>query len=334
MHTESLDHWRHDHAFGQDRRRQGEGRTIVVVVITAITMVVEITAGIAYGSMALLADGLHMASHACALGITVLAYVYSRRHAHDRRYSFGTGKVNALGGFTGAVLLAAFAGVMAWESGARLLEPVPILFNQAIAVAFLGLVVNAASLFVLGGHHGHGESGHDGPPSPGHSHSHSHGHDHSHGHGHSHGRGDHNLRAAYLHVLADALTSLFAIFALLSGKFLGWVWMDPILGIVGAALVARWSWGLLRDTSHVLLDRQAPATIRDAVRHALETHDDARVSDLHVWSIGPGILAAEITVVADQPLEPDAYKARLPADLGLVHVTVETHSCAHWTETE
>ena len=291
--------WRHDHAFGQDRTRVGERRTFIVIAVTAVTMVVEIVSGIAFGSMALLADGLHMASHALALGITAAAYVYARRHAHDERYSFGTGKVNALGGFVSALFLALFVLVMAAESVNRLFNPVDIAFNQAIAVAVLGLVVNAASLFILGGHHDRG------------------------GHSHSHGHADHNLRAAYLHVMADALTSVLAIVALLCAKYFGWNWMDPIMGIVGAVLVARWSWGLLRDTSHVLLDRRAPARIRDAIRAAIEDHDASRVADLHVWSIGPNIYVAVITIVADEPQEPDHYKAMLPDDLGVVHTTVE-----------
>ena len=286
--------WRHDHAFGQDRTRVGERRTFIVIAVTAVTMVVEIVSGIAFGSMALLADGLHMASHALALGITAAAYVYARRHAHDERYSFGTGKVNALGGFVSALFLALFVLVMAAESVNRLFNPVDIAFNQAIAVAVLGLVVNAASLFILGGHHDRG------------------------GHSHSHGHADHNLRAAYLHVMADALTSVLAIVALLCAKYFGWNWMDPIMGIVGAVLVARWSWGLLRDTSHVLLDRRAPARIRDAIRAAIEDHDASRVADLHVWSIGPNIYVAVITVVADEPQEPDHYKAMLPDDLARI----------------
>ena len=299
MGAESGHKWRHDHAFGQDRTQLGERRTFIVIAVTAVTMVVEIVSGIAFGSMALLADGLHMASHALALGITAAAYVYTRRHAHDERYSFGTGKVNALGGFVSALLLALFVLVMAAESVNRLFNPVDIVFNQAIAVAVLGLVVNAASLFILGGHHNGG--------------------------GHAHGHDDHNLRAAYLHVMADALTSVLAILALLSGKYFGWNWMDPIMGIVGAVLVARWSWGLLRDTSHVLLDRQAPARIRTAIRAAIEDQAASRVADLHVWSIGPNIYVAVITVVADEPKEPDHYKAMLPKDLGVVHTTVEVY---------
>ena len=303
MGAESEHKWRHDHAFGQEQTRVGERRTFIVIAVTAVTMVVEIVSGIAFGSMALLADGLHMASHALALGIAAAAYVYTRRHAHDARYSFGSGKINALGGFVSALLLALFVVVMAVESVNRLFNPVDIIFNQAIAVAVLGLVVNGASLYILGGHHDGG----------------------GHAHGHSHGHDDHNLRAAYLHVMADALTSILAILALLSAKYFGWNWMDPIMGIVGAVLVATWSWGMVRDTSHVLLDRQAPARIRVAMRAAIEGRGASRVADLHVWSIGPNIYVAVITVVADEPKEPDHYKAMLPKDLGVVHTTVEVY---------
>ncbi|MGB5607249.1 MAG: CDF family Co(II)/Ni(II) efflux transporter DmeF, partial [Gammaproteobacteria bacterium] len=242
MHTKTTRQWQHDHIFGQDKVRPGERRTLWVILITATMMVIEITAGLVYGSMALLADGLHMASHTAALGITTIAYVYTRRCAADSRFCFGTGKVNAFAGYTSAVLLALFALLMAWESINRLFNPVEIAFNQAIVVAVLGLIVNGVSMIMLGGHH----------------HGHDHEHQHADPHHHRHEHTDHNLRAAYLHVLADALTSLLAIFALLAGKFMGLNWMDPVMGIVGAILVARWSLGLIRDTSGILLDHQAP----------------------------------------------------------------------------
>lgn len=309
MHSDNLHLWTHRHVFGQDRRRAGERRTLLVIALTAATMVLEISTGILFGSMALLADGLHMASHTVALGITAFAYVYARRHAANPSFSFGTGKVNALGGFTGALLLAGFSLAMAWESVARFVAPVPIAFDQAIGVAVLGLVVNGVSVLLLGGDHDHG-------------HSHEHGPEHTHAHGH-----DHNLRSAYLHVLADALTSLLAIFALLAGKYLGLNWMDPAMGIVGALLVARWSAGLLRDTSHTLLDRQAPEPLCDQLKHAIERHGHDRVTDLHLWSIGPGLHAAEIAVVTHDALTPGEVKARLPGDLRVVHATVEIHRC-------
>ncbi|MHA7815382.1 MAG: CDF family Co(II)/Ni(II) efflux transporter DmeF [Pseudohaliea sp.] len=319
MHSDNLHLWTHRHVFGQDRRRAGERRTLLVIVLTAATMVLEISTGILFGSMALLADGLHMASHTVALGITAFAYVYARRHAANPSFSFGTGKVNALGGFTGALLLAAFSLAMAWESVARFIAPVPIAFDQAIGVAVLGLIVNGVSVLLLGGDHDHGHShGHG----HGHYHEHSLDHDHEHAHGH-----DHNLRSAYLHVLADALTSLLAIFALLAGKYLGLNWMDPAMGIVGALLVARWSAGLLRDTSHTLLDRQAPEPLCDQLRRAIESHGHDSVTDLHLWSIGPGLHAAEIAVVSHDELTPGDVKARLPVDLRVVHATVEIHRC-------
>ncbi|MDE0239773.1 MAG: CDF family Co(II)/Ni(II) efflux transporter DmeF [bacterium] len=324
MHETRLATWEHDHSFGLDRPQPGERRTLIVALLTAVTMVVEVVAGLHFGSMALLADGLHMASHAAALGLAVFAYVYCRRRASDPGFAFGTGKVNSLGGYTSALLLVGFALYMAVESVSRLIAPVPIAFDGAIAVAFVGLIVNGVSVFILRTRQDsptHGTPTHqDGPER------HAHGHAHGHHHGHGHAHHDHNLRGAYLHVLADALTSLLAIVALISGKYLGAVWMDPLMGIVGACLVSHWAYGLLRDSSRTLLDRQAPGTVRDAVRQSLERIHDTRVVDLHLWSIGPGLLAAEIAVVSHQPREPSVYKDLL-SDLGLAHVTVEVHRC-------
>jgi len=287
----------HDHRFGQDEKRPGEARTLVVILLTTITMIVEVWAGVAYGSMALLADGLHMASHAAALGVAAIAYVAARRWASDPRFSFGTGKINALGGFTGALLLAGFAVFMAAESVSRFVHPVSIKFNEAIAVAILGLVVNGVSVAIL---HQRG------PGSPDLHHEH-----------------DHNLRAAFFHVLADALTSLLAIVALLAAKLYGAMWMDPMMGIVGSILVARWSWGLMRDTSAVLLDRQAPADHVERLRQVLLTSGATRVLDLHVWSIGPGLWAAIATVEATDLEDVQRFSGGLPEDLGVVHLTVE-----------
>lgn len=265
----------HDHTFGQDLPKPGERRTLIVIALTVVTMVVEIVAGLAFGSMALLADGLHMASHATALAVSALAYSYARRHAADRDFSFGTGKINALGGFTGAVLLATFAAIMAWESTRRLFEPIDIAFDQAIWVAVLGLAVNGASVLILGvGDHGH---------------------DHDHGDTRAAGHHDHNLRSAYLHVLADALTSVLAIGALLAARFFGAVWIDPAVGLLGAVLVARWSFGLLRETSQILLDRQGPGPMLERLTSALECQN-SRVVDLHVWSIAPGAYAAIVGI--------------------------------------
>ena len=291
----------HGHVFGQDQKRPGEVRTIIVIGITGIMMVVEIAAGILFGSMALLADGLHMASHAVALSINVFAYIYARRHAHDEQYTFGTGKVNALGGFTGAILLAFFALIMVWESIKRFVYPVEIAFNQAIFVAVLGLIVNGASVFIL-------DSRYDHP---------------HHERGDHRQHQDHNLKAAYLHVLADALTSLLAIFALLTAKYLGFIWMDPFMGVVGAVLVSRWSLGLIHDTSAVLLDERAPEEIRTRIKKCIENNEGIRISDLHLWSVGPDIYAAIITVVTNDPKPAEHYKQLIPSDLNLVHITVE-----------
>ena len=322
MHLDNLQRWQHSHTFGQERRQPGESRTLIVIGITGAMMVVEVVAGLLFGSMALLADGLHMASHAGALGITAFAYAHARRQAASATYCFGTGKVNALGGYTGAVLLAVFALLMAWGSFGRLIHPVDIGYNQAILVAVLGLAVNGVCVLILGvkaGHHDHGTEAHDhdsssrshdGPP-----------HDHPH-------HQDHNLTSAYLHVLADALTSILAIAALLAAKYLGYVWMDPVTGMVGALLVARWSLGLLRTTSGVLLDRQGPESIRAAITRSIEELGDSRVVDLHLWATGPGLYAAIVSVVAHEPATPEEYKARLPQDVGLAHVSVEVHRYA------
>jgi cation diffusion facilitator family transporter len=306
--------------------------------------------------MALLADGLHMASHATALSISFFAYVYARRHARDERFSFGTGKVNSLAGFTGAVILALFALLMVWESIGRFIHPVQIAFDQALLVAVLGLLVNGASVLVLGHDHVHHDDDH-------HEHDHAHHdddhheHDH-HEHGHvGHGSDDelphrertelppdnvvdaagqaapvrtsgrrhhdHNLRAAYLHVLADALTSLLAIVALLAGKYRGYDWLDPLMGIVGAALVARWSMGLLKTTSRVLLDHQGPAEARNAIRDSLEANSDDEVVDLHLWPVGPGHYALIVGLVTSNPRPPSYYRRCLPSDVIVDHVTIE-----------
>lgn len=304
MHKDNIDLWQHSHVFGQEQKRSGEKRTLIVVALTLVMMIWEIAAGWSYGSMALLADGLHMGSHATALGIAVVAYAYARKNANSTRFTFSTGKVNALGGFTGAVLLAGFALFMAAESIGRFIHPVAISFNGAIFVAIIGLAVNGLSAWILGDDHDHE-----------HQHSPSSGHDH-----------DHNRRAAYFHVLADALTSLLAIFALLAGKYAGWNWMDPAMGILGAALVTRWAWGLLRDTSGVLPDSQHEP-LEQAIRNTIEI-DDEVVSDLHVWSIGPGLYAAIVAVVTHHPQPSNHYREKIcTAHSSVVHVTVEVQVC-------
>lgn len=308
MHQQRLSAWQHDHVFGQDQKQSGETRTLIIVGLTLTMMVWEILAGILYGSMALLADGLHMGSHAVALGIAAFAYRYARRNAGSARFSFGTGKVNALGGFAGAILLVGFALFMVFESVARFVEPVAISFNGAIAVAVIGLVVNGVSAWILGGGDHHHDHGH---------------HHHSH---EPHQHHDHNRRAAYFHVLADALTSLLAIVALLAGKYAGWTWLDPIMGIVGAALVTRWAWQLLKDTSKVLLDRQC-SELEQEVRHAVED-EDVRITDLHLWAIGPNVHAAIIALVAHHPEPPEVYRQRIQALCpNLAHITIEHQRC-------
>lgn len=328
MHTRSLAPWQHDHAFGQQARQSGERRTLAVAGLTAITMVIEIGAGIVFGSMALLADGLHMASHTVALGLAVAAYVYARRHAADRRFTFGTGKVNVLAGYSSALLLGLFALAMAWESGVRLLQPQPIAFTDAIMVALLGLAVNLLSLVMLRDSHDHHHPDDRRPESRGHHHGDGHGHSHG---DHRHGE-DHNLRGAYLHVLADATTSLLAIAALLLGSQLGWTWPDAAVGLIGAVMVGRWAWGLLRHSGGVLLDAQAPAALQDRIRTAVEQGDD-RIADLHVWSMGPTGWAAAMTIVAHEPAEPDVYRARIPDEANIVHATVEVQWCRTGRET-
>jgi cation diffusion facilitator family transporter len=282
-------------------------------VVTALTMGAEIVAGIVFGSMALLADGLHMGSHATALGLSAFAYAYTRRHAADPRFSFGTGKVNALAAFASAIILAVFSAIMAGESLHRIASPVPIDFNNAILVAVAGLIVNGVCLLILYGT-GRGHT-HDHDRNPDHDPETAHGHDH-----------DLNLRSAVIHVLADALTSVLAIGALLAGKHAGKVWLDPAMGIAGAILVIRWSAGLLRDSARILLDMQAPATVVESIRGAVESSDGDRVTDLHVWSIGPGLYAASLEVHAATLRDPADYRARIPTDLGIVHTTIEVTS--------
>jgi cation diffusion facilitator family transporter len=316
MHSHQLPDWQHTHSFGQDQRRPGERRTLAVIGINLLTMCAEIWAGLAFGSMALLADGLHMGSHTAALSLTFAAYVLARRLAGSPRFSFGTGKLNALAGLVGAILLGTFALGMLGGSVDRLLNPVPIDFNAALWVAVIGLIVNAVCTVILGGAM-HGD----------HDHHDEHAHHAAHGHEHGHGHDDHALRSAYLHVLADAVTSVLAIFALLAGKYAQAAWLDPLIGVLGAALVMRWALGLGRSTAAVLLDRQAEPAVVERVKRAIEGIEDSLVADLHVWSIGPGIHAAIVSLVTHHPQPLAVYKAAIPAELKVVHVTVEVDVC-------
>ncbi|WP_063582229.1 CDF family Co(II)/Ni(II) efflux transporter DmeF [Achromobacter ruhlandii] len=331
----------HDHVFlGQDHRRN-ERRVWWVIALTAGMMVVEIIAGNLYGSMALVADGWHMSTHAGAMLITALAYGYARRQARNPRFTFGTGKLGELAGFASAIVLALIALIIGWDSLARLVDPVPIRFDEAIAIAAAGLLVNLVSAWLLkddhGHAHGHGGHGHD------RDHDHGHGHDHDHGHAHSHASPSHahapaaahahpqrshdnNLRSAYIHVLADALTSVLAIAALLLGRSYGWLWADPAMGVVGALVIARWSWGLIRDSGTVLLDATPQSgKMRRDIEQALDA-GDGEIADLHVWQVGPGHYAAIVSLVTRHPRDSAFYKAKLAHIAGLSHLTVETQA--------
>ncbi len=301
---QSPERWQHSHDFVPTSHRRGERQTRLVIALTAVMMVIEIAAGTVFNSMALLADGWHMASHASALGITAFAYVYARRKAGDARFSFGTWKVSVLGGYSSAVVLAIIALLIAWTSLGRFFEPQAIRFDEAILVACVGLVVNLFSAYLLRD-------------------------DHSHSHAHpqqSHEHQDHNLRAAYLHVLADALTSVAAIVALLTGKYFGWLWMDPAMGIVGSLVIARWSYGLLRDTSAILLDSSVAMDELRSIRETLERGFSGDVvSDLHVWLLGPAKRGLIISMLSDHPRAPDDYKRLLADRPELAHLTIEVN---------
>ncbi|HVJ37969.1 MAG TPA: CDF family Co(II)/Ni(II) efflux transporter DmeF [Stenotrophomonas sp.] len=330
-HHDSLARFSHDHDFLGERHERNARRTWAVVGLTAVMMIVEIAAGIWTGSMALLADGIHMSTHAGALAIAGFAYAYARRHRDDRRFTFGTGKVGDLAGFSSALLLGLIALGIAVESVMRLAQPVAIAFNEAIWVASLGLLVNLASAWMLGHDHdhghGHGHDHHDHDHDHDHDHHH-HDHDHAHDHHDHHAHTDHNLRSAYVHVLADALTSVLAIVALLLAKGFGWLWMDAAMGLVGALVIARWSLGLMRDTGRVLLDASAPAGLQRQIRERIEVGQD-RVADLHVWRVGPGHHAAIISLVTHAPEPLEVYRQRLAGLETLEHLSIEVQHCTH-----
>lgn len=296
-----LDALMHDHDFLHAAHDANARRTLWVVLLTAVMMVGEIAAGLYYNSMALLADGVHMATHAGALGVAALAYAYAKKHVRSGKYSFGTGKVGDLAGFASAMILGFVAVGIVWESTLRLINPQNVAFEQATLVAVIGLIVNLVSAAVLGaGHHHH------------------HDHDHHHsGHGHHHH--DNNLKSAYVHVLADALTSVLAIFALLGGRYLGWMWLDPIMGVVGALVIALWSLSLMRETAAVLLDAHEPV-LEQAVRQRLVHLRQVRITDLHLWRVGPGAHAAIISVSGGEASEIRKCLKDMPQ---IVHLTVE-----------
>jgi len=304
MHVKTVDRLHHTHTFSVVNQK-GERRTLYVLVLTAVTMVIEIIAGSVFGSMALLADGWHMGTHVAAFLIAIFAYRFARKHIHDPAYTFGTGKVTVLGGFTSAVALAAVAVVMLAESLERIFSPHDIQFSEAIIVACIGLFVNIVSAFLLR------DSEH---------------HDHGHDHGPTHAH-DHNLRAAYIHVLTDAMTSVFAIAALLFGKYLGFTWLDPVMGIAGAVIIARWSWGLITQTGPILLDASIEEDTRESIRESIENDSDNRISDMHIWRVGVNHYAAVISLVTHYPKDAGYYKQLLREFPMLSHITIEINNC-------
>ena len=303
--THDLRDWQHSHDFGTARQQQAERRTRWVVALTFFAMVVEITAGWLSGSMALLADGWHMASHVGALGLAAFAYRFARSHAGDARYTFGTGKVTALAGYSSALFLGAVAAWMALESVTRFFAPVTIHYTEAMIVAAFGLVVNLLSAWLL-------------------DHDHDHHHDHDE---HDHEHVDHNLRAAYLHVLADALTSVLAIVALGGGMLFGWSFLDPLMGIVGAILVGRWAFGLARDSAGVLLDAEDHGHVAQEIGAVIAALPDHEIADLHVWRVGPASRACIVSLVTHAPHALDTYRQQLAGIHGLDHITIEINHC-------
>jgi cation diffusion facilitator family transporter len=297
-------YFRHSHDFVSDFTKS-ERRTRIVIAITGVMMVVEITAGVLSHSMALLADGWHMSTHVTAFLITAVAYYFTRRHSSDEQFSFGTGKIGVLGGFASAVVLSVVALLMAGESVHRLFVPLTIHFNEAIGIACVALTVNVVCALLLKEDHHHGQDRHH----------------------HSDHR-DLNLRAAYLHVLADAFTTFLAIIALTSGKFFGWGWLDPVVGLVGSGVVFSWAYALLRDTSGILVDRTPLSSdLPDEIRRAVESDGDSMVTDLHVWQVGTGKFAAIVSIVAHELRPSDFYRELFREHAELVHVTIETKHC-------
>jgi cation diffusion facilitator family transporter len=329
MDADTFERWRHDHAFLGARHGTHERRTWAVVALTAVMMIVEIGGGVWSGSLALIADGLHMATHVAALSIAALAYLVARRHVGNDWFSFGTGKLGELAAFASAVILTMVALLIGWESVTRLIQPVPIAFAEAIPIAVLGLGVNLVSAFLLHDdehHHAHGHAEHDDHDhDDGHDHDDHHDHDHDHaGHDdHSH-HADHNFRAAYIHVLSDALTSLFAIAALSAAAYFDLHWLDPIAGLLGMIVITIWAYSLIRSAAAVLLDAVPSRARAGLIRQRLETGGD-RVTDLHVWRLGPGHLGVLASIVSKDPQPPSHYKARLDGIEDLSHVSIEVN---------
>jgi cation diffusion facilitator family transporter len=308
MRGDADESWFETHNFLGRQHDKHERRTWMVVILTAVTMVVEIAAGSWFNSMALLADGWHMATHAGAMGLSALAYRFARRHARNPRFTFGTGKVGDLAAYSSGIILGVAALLIGWESVSRLAQPVPIAFGDAIVVAVLGLLVNLLSAVMLWSRHGH-----------------DHGHDHAHDHAH---HADHNIRSAFIHVVADALTSVLAIVALLAGLWFGAVWLDPLMGLVGAAVILKWSFGLLRDTGGILLDMEAGGDLAARIRSDVESMNGDRVADLHVWRVGPGHFAAIVAIVTRRATDAAELKESLKTRYSLAHLTVEVLASA------
>ncbi|MBX3620513.1 MAG: CDF family Co(II)/Ni(II) efflux transporter DmeF [Rhizobacter sp.] len=319
MHTHDLAEWRHDHQFDRGNSA-GERSTLLVMWITAGMMVIEIAAGWYYNSMALLADGFHMSSHAVAIGLSAFAYAAARRHAKDPRYAFGTWKIEVLGGFASAIFLLGVVALMVYGSIERLMRPEPIHYQEAMLIAVLGLVVNLVSARILGAAHHHG-----------HGHGHDHGHDHhAHAEAHEHHH-DLNLKSAYVHVIADAATSVAAIAALAGGWLFGWSWLDPVMGIAGAIVVAVWAKGLIADTSKVLLDREMDHPVVDEIREVIAEHGEASetvIADLHVWRVGKATYSCALSLVTHDPaLTPRQVREWLSVHEEIVHSTIEIQHC-------
>lgn len=334
MHSDNLSAWQHDHVF-DTAGQAAEARTRAVAWITAVTMVVEVFAGWWFNSMALLADGWHMSSHAVAIGLSAFAYAAARRYARDPRFAFGTWKIEVLGGFASAIILMGVAVLMIAGSVERLLSPQPIRFHEAIAVAVLGLLVNLVCALILGAsHHPRGHHAQD-------RHAHGHASDHHHHHHHDHAgtqfhHHDLNLKSVYLHVMADAATSVLAIIALIGGLLYGWSWLDPVMGLVGAALVIVWAKGLLAETGAVLLDREMDHPVVEEIRNAVQTGPEAgetRIADLHVWRVGKRAYACALTLVThDADLGPARVRELLAPHGEIVHATIEIQVCPRRAE--
>jgi cation diffusion facilitator family transporter len=315
----------HSHVFLGEGHERNERRTWTVIALCGLMMVAEIAGGLLFGSIALIADGLHMSTHASALLLAALAYRFARRHADDDRFSFGTGKFGDLAGFTSAIVLAMIALLIGYEALTRFIWPVPISFDEAIPIAVLGLVVNVASVLLLSGGHEHF-----------HGHDHGNEHDHQrdvvqdddhadesdHHHPHHAAHRDNNLRAAVVHVLADAAVSILVIAGLTLGRLFGWVWMDPAAGLLGAIVIAAWAYTLIRDTGAILLDMTPDRGMAERMRAVIETDGD-RLTDLHLWRLGPGHLGVIVSVATRQERGPDYYQALLGRFRALSHVTVE-----------